>query len=79
MPLLRNGSDIQTVQELLGNKDVKTTMIYTHILKVMLRELKILTQSLCSESSVVCISTYKEMKSKIPVNNNTPFFIFLFN
>jgi len=30
--LLMQGSDIRTVQELLGHKDVKTTMIYTHVL-----------------------------------------------
>ena len=30
--LLMSGYDIRTVQELLGHKDVKTTMIYTHVL-----------------------------------------------
>jgi integron integrase len=30
--LLHNGTDIRTVQELLGHTDVRTTMLYTHVL-----------------------------------------------
>jgi integrase len=30
--LLEDGYDIRTVQELMGHKDVRTTMIYTHVL-----------------------------------------------
>jgi integron integrase len=34
--LLDSGHDIRTVQEILGHKSVKTTMIYTHVLKTVL-------------------------------------------
>ncbi len=30
--LLADGYDIRTVRELLGHKDVRTTIIYTHVL-----------------------------------------------
>ncbi|MBQ7158474.1 MAG: integron integrase [Treponema sp.] len=45
--LLENGYDIRTVQELLGHSDVRTTMIYTHVLNKGAKEVQSPLDELC--------------------------------
>ncbi|HQW55725.1 MAG TPA: tyrosine-type recombinase/integrase [Saprospiraceae bacterium] len=46
--IIENGTDIRYIQELLGHKDIKTTMIYAHITTQSLSTIKSpLDQSMC--------------------------------
>jgi len=37
--MLQNGTDIRSIQELLGHKNIETTMIYTHVVKELNKDI----------------------------------------
>uniref|UniRef100_UPI0038507652 tyrosine-type recombinase/integrase n=1 Tax=Rhodoferax ferrireducens TaxID=192843 RepID=UPI0038507652 len=49
--LIQAGTDIRTVQELLGHSDVSTTMISTHVLKVAASGTASPSDALCSTTT----------------------------
>jgi len=62
--LLMNGVNIREVQELLGHKNVETTMIYTHVLRDMSPSIPIQALPLLASSSAS--STYTQYASSPP-------------
>ena len=50
----KSGYDIRTVQELLGYNDVRTTMIYTHVLNRVGRGAKSQVDAPCEEEGDAC-------------------------
>ena len=60
--MLASGSDIRTVQELLGHNDVRTTQIYTHVLHMG-------PQGVVSPADRISLTCYG---SEVPRNNTIP-------
>ena len=52
--MLESGADIRTAQELLGHKDVRTTMIYLHVMNKPGLAVKSPVDLICHLSFVIC-------------------------
>lgn len=67
--ILEDGTDIRTIQDLLGHKDLKTTMIYTHVMKRGPTGTKSPLESVWKEKAEVTIAApAPQLASKVKVD-----------